>query len=303
MTEVGNALAGVALQPTGTHRPRLAAPLLVLGAAISVQSGSAIAKALFPIVGPPGVVFLRVVFGTLILALTTRPRLHGWTRQQLLLVAGLGTALAGLNLTFYEAIARVPLGVAVTVEFIGPLAVAIVGLRHGLDLVWVALAAAGIALLAAGGSHAGGAPLGLVLAAVSGGFWAAYIVLGARVGRMFPDNSALLPAMAVAALWLLPVGVRGVGSHLFEWHVLVRAMAVGALSSAIPWTLELTALRRVPARVFGVIVSLTPAVAALSGFLFLGERLGPSAWVALGLVVSASAGATMRQQPTPAANT
>jgi inner membrane transporter RhtA len=295
MSDAGETAAEVPLQ--AARHLRLPAPLLVLGSAVSTQSGSAIAKDLFPAVGPTGVVFLRALFGTLMLGIATRPRLHGWTRQQALLAAGLGSALAGLNLTFYEALDRESLGIAVAVQFGGPRLVATFGSRRAVDLVWVGLAGVGIALLAAGAGGHASTPLGLGLSAVAGGWWATYIVLGARVGRVFPDNAALFPARAVAALWLLPVGVVGGGSRLVEGHVLLRASAVGVLASAIPWTLELTALRRVPARVFGVIVALTPAVAALSGFLFLDERLGWQAWLALVLIIAASAGVSIREGP------
>jgi len=275
------------------------APLLVLGSAVSVQSGSALAKSLFQTLGPPGVVFLRLLFGTILLCLATRPRPRNWTRHQVILAAALGTTLACLNLTFYEAIARTPLGIAVALEFVGPLAVAVVGSRRALDLLWVVLAGGAVALLAQGGGY-GGSTLGVALSLLAGGFWAVYIVLGVRIGRTYRSNSVLFPAMATGSLWLLPWGTLGAGSHLLEPRLLLEALGVGALSSAIPWTLELTAMRYVSARVFGILVSLTPAVAAVSGFVLLGQRLRPLAWTALALVIVASAGALReRSEPMP----
>jgi inner membrane transporter RhtA len=201
-----------------------------------------------------------------------------------------------MNLTFYESLDRLPLGVAVTVEFLGPLAVAVLGSRRPLDLVWVGSAAAGVALLANGGGKAVH-PLGLVLAAVAGGFWACYILLGVRVGRAFPGASGLAPAMVLGAALAAPWGIVSAGGHLRDAQLVGAGVGVGLLSSALPWSLELEALRRLPANVFSVVLSLEPAVAALAGVLFLHEHLRARAWVAIALVVAASAGAARRVRP------
>jgi len=277
-------------------RPRaVPAPAFVLGAAVSVQGGAAVAKSLFPELGPPGVVFLRLLFGGIALWAFGRPRLRGRSGRELRLVAMLGLALVCMNLSFYEALDRIPLGIAVTVEFVGPLGLAVAGSRRRLDLLWVAFAAAGIALLAEGGGdvHA----LGLGLAALAGGFWACYILLGVRVGRAFAGTTGLAPAMLVGALVALPWGVASGGSALGDPALLGAGVGVGLLSSALPWSLELEAMRRLPTHAFGVLMSLEPAVAALAGFVFLGETLGVRALVAIALVVVASAGASRTHAP------
>jgi len=274
---------------------RAAAVALVLGAACSVQGGAAVAKSLFPELGPPGVVFLRLLFGSIALWVIQRPQLRGRARGELGLLAGLGIVLVSMNLAFYESLERVPLGVAVTVEFLGPLAVAVLGSRRPLDLVWVACAAGGVALLANDTAQA--QPLGLLFAAIAGFFWACYILLGARVARAFPGASGLAPAMALGALLVAPWGIASAGRNLLDPQLLGAGVGVGLLSSALPWSLELEALRRLPAHVFSVVLSLEPAVAALSGFVFLDEHLAPRSWTAIALVVVASAGAAGRQKP------
>jgi inner membrane transporter RhtA len=269
---------------------------LVLGAACSVQGGAAVAKSLFPQLGPPGVVFLRLTFGSLALWAIARPRLRGRPRNELRLVAVLGVVLVSMNLSFYESIDRAPLGVAVTVEFLGPLAVAVLGSRRAVDLVWVACAAAGVALLANGAGHATH-PLGIVLAAVAGFFWACYILLSVHVGRAFPGASGLAPAMALGAVLAAGWGIASAGHHLRDPQLVGAGVGVGLLSSALPWSMELEALRRLPTHVFGVVLSLEPAVAALAGFVFLHEHLRPRAWLAIALVVVASAGAARHRRP------
>lgn len=264
----------------------------------TVQLGAALAKGLFDEVGPAGTVLLRVLLAALLLAAPWRPRLRGRSRGELLLAAAFGVSLAAMNLSFYGALARIPLGVAVTLEFVGPLGVAVAGSRRALDLVWVALAAAGILLL----SDFGAADLdavGVALAFLAGGFWAAYILLSARVGRAFPAGTGLTLAMVVAAALLLPAGVAAGGADLLRPGVLAVGAAVALLSSAIPYSLELEALRRLPPRVFGVLMSLEPAVAALAGFVVLGEVLGSREVAAILLVVVASAGATWAARVAP----
>lgn len=273
---------------------RTSAVGLVIAAACSVQVGAAVAKSLFPSFGPPGVVFLRLLFGSIALWAIARPDLRGRPASELRLVAALGVVLVSMNVSFYESIDRLPLGIAVTVEFLGPLAVAVIGSRRALDLVWVALAACGVALLADG---SGGTvqPLGIALAATAGFFWALYILLSVRIGRLFTGATGLAPAMAFGALLIAPWGIVSAGGHLRDPQLVGAAVGVGLLSSALPWSLELEALRRLPAHVFSVVLSLEPAVAALAGVVLLDEHLGARAWSAIGLVVIASAGAAGRR--------
>jgi inner membrane transporter RhtA len=268
----------------------------VLAAACSVQGGAAVAKSLFAGLGPPGVVFLRLLFGSAALWAIARPQLRGREQRDLRLVVALGVVLVSMNLCFYEALARAPLGIAVTVEFLGPLAVAVLGSRRRVDLVWVALAGTGVGLLADGGGTPV-RPLGIVLAAVAGFFWALYILLGVRVGRAFSGASGLAPAIAVAAVLAAPWGIISAGHNLRDAQLVGAAVGVGLLSSALPWSLELEALRRLPPHVFSVILSLEPAVAAFAGVVFLHEHLHVRAWLAIGFVVVASAGAAGRQTP------
>jgi inner membrane transporter RhtA len=264
--------------------------LLVLLAVASVQFGAAFAKSLFDEVGPGGAVFLRVLFAAVVLALIWRPRLSGQTRRDIWLAVLFGLVLAGMNLAFYSALDRIPLGIATTLEFVGPLGVAVFGSRRPLDLVWVGLAAAGIVLLSGfGGESLDG--LGVALALLAGALWAAYILVSARVGQAFPGGAGLALAMVVATVPLAPVGIAAAGDDLLVPWILAAGAAVGILSSAIPYGLELEALRRLPVGVFGVLMSLEPGVAALAGFVVLGERLAAREVVAILLVVAASAGA------------
>jgi len=256
----------------------------------SVQLGAAAAKGLFDEVGPAGTVLLRVAFAALVLMAISRPALRGHPRGDLRLVAMFGFVLAGMNLAFYASIERIPLGVAVTCEFVGPLGVAIMGSRRALDILWAVLAGAGVALL--GGGAGAIDPLGVALALLAGGFWAAYILAAARVGGRFPALGGLALAMAFGALLLVPVGVLDGGAALLDSRVLLVGLAVAMLSSAIPYTLELEALRRLPAHVFGILMSLEPGVAALVGLLVLREVLGLRDWLAIALVVGASVGAS-----------
>ena len=267
------------------------APVLVLGAVASVQSGAAVATRLFPDVGPGGTVLLRLALSALILLCFARPTIRGRNRVDLGWGLAYGVALGAMNATFYEALSRIPLGVAVTVEFVGPLAVAVLGSRRWLDLLWVALAGLGVALLTTGGD--GGLDgLGVFLALVAGGFWAAYILLAQRVGRVYPGATGLTVALVVATIAVAPFGLITAGTRLWDAGVIARGAAVAVLSSAVPYSLELFALRRMRASVFGVLMSLEPAMAALSGLLFLGQHLRPREWVAGVCVMVASIGAT-----------
>jgi inner membrane transporter RhtA len=271
---------------------RVPAPGLVLGAVFSIQFGAALAATLFDDIGPGGTVTLRLLFAAVVLLLLWRPRLSAYTAADLRLAIVFGLVLGAMNAFFYESIDRIPLGVAVTLEFVGPLGVAIVGSRRGLDLVWAGLAAAGIVLLGGGVGGANDA-LGVAFALIAGACWAAYILLNARLGKRFPGGSGLAIGMSVSALAALPLGIADAGSDLLDPAVLAVGLAVALLSSAIPYSLELEALRRVPAKTFGVLMSLEPAVATLSGLVVLGQSLHALDLLAIALVVAASIGATL----------
>jgi inner membrane transporter RhtA len=272
---------------------------LVLGAVGSVQFGAALAKTLFDDLGPGGTVLLRVAFAAAILLALWRPRVAGHSRSDLRLAAAFGASLAGMNLCFYEALDRIPLGIAVTFEFVGPLGVAVFGSRRPLDLLWVGLAGAGVLLLSDLGDFGHLDETGVGLALLAGGFWAAYILLAARAGKTFPGGTGLALAMLVATVVLIPSGVGDGGAELLEPELLALGAGVAVLSSAIPYSLELEALRRLPPGVFGVLMSLEPAVAALAGFVVLDEALSARELVAIGLVVAASAGAARRAGAPP----
>ncbi len=263
----------------------------MLSATLSVQFGAALAKTLFDDLGPGGTVLLRVAFAALILMLLWRPRVRGRSPRELALAAAFGVSLAGMNLSFYESLDRIPLGVAVTFEFIGPLGVAVAGSRRALDGLWVALAAAGILLLSDFGDFGGLDATGVALAVLAGLFWAAYILLSARTGRVFPGGTGLALAMVVSTVVLVPVGVADGGDALLEPELLALAAAVAVLSSAIPYSFELEALRGLSEGVFGVLMSLDPAMAALAGFVVLGQDLATRQVVAIAFVIVASAGA------------
>jgi inner membrane transporter RhtA len=289
-------------EATATRDPGLLArtpsPALVVGAIASVQFGSAIAATLFHRVGPAGSVLLRLVSGTIVLMALWRPRLSGRSPRELGLAATFGLVLAAMNFSFYEAINRIPLGIAVTIEFVGPLGVAVAGSRRKLDFLWVALAAAGILALTNAGGH-GIDALGVILALTAGSLWATYILINARVGKAFPGGTGLALAMCVASVAILPVGVASGGSHLLEPRSLALGAAVGILSSAIPYSFEIEALRRIPVSVFGVLMSIEPAMAALAGLIVLGQGLGLRAVLGIALVVAASVGASRRSTEAP----
>ena len=267
-------------------RERPVAVGLVLAAAGSLQVGAAFAVTLFDDLGPAGAAFLRLAFAAVVLWAIWRPRLDGDLR----LAAAFGVALGLMNWSIYESIDRIPLGVAVTIEFAGPLLVAVIGSRRPLDGLWIALAAAGIVLLADPGGGSIDA-LGVLFALTAAACWMAYIYLSQRTGQAFPGGSGLALAMAVGALIVLPAGVIEGGSALAEPDLLASAFVVALASSVLPYSLELEALRRLPAAVFGVLMSLEPAVAALAGLVILGQELGARELLAIGMVVVASAGA------------
>jgi inner membrane transporter RhtA len=273
---------------------RLPAPALLIAAAFSVQSGAALATTLFDEIGPIGTVFLRTAFAAVVLALLLRAggrrgRSGPW-RWPILL----GVSLAGVNCLFYESIERIPLGVAVTVEFLGPLAVAIAGSRRKLDFVWIALAGAGVALLGSPTVDVDG--IGLVLALAAGVFWAAYIVVGKQLGQTWPLQLGLTYAIAISTALVAPFGIAAGGLELVEPHLLALGLAVAVLATVIPYVLELAALRRLTTSTFGILMSLGPAVAALAGAIFLSQHLGPVELLAVACVVVASIGANRGAQ-------
>lgn len=268
------------------------APLLVVVSIASVQTGSAVARSVFDQTGALGITLLRLGLSSALLVAVLRPAPWRWSREARTATLLFGAAMAGMNILFYLALRTVPLGVCVTVEFLGPLTVALVQTRRLRDLLWVLLAAAGVALLGLRGG--GDVPLGgLALALLAGAFWGLYILASARVGRVVPGTQGLAVALAVAALVALPFGSHGVVRVLDQPSVLLVGCAVALLSSVIPYGSELAALRRMPTRVFGVLMSLEPAAAALAGLLVLDQALDAREAVALVLVSLASIGITL----------
>ncbi len=285
----------------GTRSDRVPAPLLVLVAIASVQSGAALGRTLFDDLGAAGVTLLRLGLSALLMLAVLRPAVRRWTREAWVAVLLLGGAMGAMNLVFSLSLRTVPLGVAVTVEFVGPLLLALVQTRRWLDGLWALLAGSGVVLL---GADPSGAPLpGLALALLAGLFWAGYILASARVGQVVAGVDGLAVALGVAALLVLPFGAGGASAVLDRPSLLVAALGVAVLSSVLSYGLELVALRRMPTRVFGVLMSLEPAAAALAGLLVLGQQLGAREVVALLLVSTASAGVTLghRERRDPAA--
>lgn len=268
---------------------------LVVGGIVSVQVGAAIAKDLFSLVPPTAMVWLRLVTSAVILVAIARPALRGRSAADWRVALAFGVSLMTMNWAIYQSFARIPLGIAVTIEFLGPLAVAVIGSRRPRDLVWVALAGAGVALL---GIAPGDITLvGVLFALLAGAAWAAYILLSASTGRRWPGISGLAVASVVGAVALAPPALVEAGPDLLDAKVLVLGVAIGLLSSVIPYSFELKALRRIPPRVFGVLMSLEPAAAALAAMALLGEFLTPVQWTALACVVVASVGATRSAEP------
>ncbi len=273
---------------------------MLLGIA-SVQLGASVAKSLFDDASPAGLVLVRLAVSALVLLVAVRPALRGRSREDWRVVAGYGATLGVMNLAIYESFARIPLGVAVTLEFIGPLTVALVGSRRARDLVWVALAGAGVVLL--GAERADLDPVGVLAALVAGAAWAAYILASGATGRRWPGLDGLAVASTLAALALAPVVLAqtalGTDPGLLDHRVLALGAVVAVLSSVLPYSLEIVALRRLSAATFGILMSLEPAAAALAALLVLGEQLRTAQWLAVACVVVASIGAT-RAARTPA---
>ena len=267
----------------------------VLLAIISVQGGAAIAKGLFPLLGAAGTASVRIGFSALILLAAYRPNLKQLSLQQWKAVIPYGISLGAMNVIFYFAIERIPLGLGVTLEFIGPLLLTVFGSKRAIDFLWVALAAIGIACIAPWGST-GADLLGMALALLAGAFWAGYIVLGGRISKLMDGGQAVAIGMIFASAVVLPFGILGGVLQHFSPVMLLSGITLALLSSAIPFTLEMNALRKMPAQTFSILMSLEPAVAALCGLLFLKEMLSFYEWLAVALVIIASAGATLTKR-------
>ncbi|ONI79578.1 EamA family transporter [Actinosynnema sp. ALI-1.44] len=266
----------------------------ILVGIISVQVGAALAKNLFGAIGSLGTVAVRLFFAAAVLMLWWRPSVR-MDRRSWAVVLGFGVVLGVMNLCFYLALARIPLGIAVTIEFLGPLAVALAGSRRWLDALWAVLAAGGVVLLMEGRGDLNLA--GFLFALAAGACWGLYILLSASLGKHTSEGNGLALGMTVAALVAVPFGVAEGGTALFQPWVLVVGLGVALLSSVIPYSLELEALRKIPPRVFGILMSLEPAVAAVIGLVVLQESLHMMQWVAVLCVVAASAGATRGARP------
>ncbi|MFD1660523.1 DMT family transporter [Streptomyces caeni] len=267
---------------------------LVLAGGVSVQFGGALAVTLMTRTGPLGVVSLRLVVAAAVLLLVCRPRLRGHTRADWGTVLVFGATMAAMNGFFYEAVDRIPLGPAVTLEVLGPLALSVLASRRAVNLLWAALALTGVFLLG-GGDFGHLDPAGVAFALSAGTMWAAYIVFSARTGRRFPQADGLALAMGVAAALFVPLGIAESGTDLLVPATVGLGAAVAMLSSVLPYTLELLALRRLPASTFAILMSLEPALAATAGFLILDQSLTSAQAVAIALVVAASMGAVRTQ--------
>jgi inner membrane transporter RhtA len=270
-------------------------PLLLLLSILSVQLGAAIAKSLFHVLGSGGTVFLRVGLAAIIYMVMARPRLRGYSWRAYCWVVLFGLVIAGMNSLYYASISRIPLGVATTLEFVGPLSVSLVGSRRLSDLLWVILAAVGIILLIPIKGGIALDPLGVVLALMAGVGWAAYILVNVRVGQAFSGISGLALSMSVAAIVLVPFDVGSLTPLVRNPVPLLLGLGVAVLSTVIPFALELEALRRISARAFGILMSLEPAVAALIGFVLLGETIGVRGFLAMLLIIVASCGVSFQK--------
>ncbi|MFC8534524.1 DMT family transporter [Streptomyces sp. NPDC057249] len=278
----------------GARRAALAPVALVVAGGLSVQFGAAIAVLLMPRAGALGVVTLRLAAAALVLLVVCRPTVRGHSRADWGTVVAFGVAMGAMNTLFYQAVDRIPLGAAVTLEVLGPLALSVIASRRLVNVVWAALALGGVVLLSGGGFDRLD-PVGAAYALGAGAMWAAYIVFSARTGRRFPQADGLALAMVVAALLSLPLGFMDAGTKLLDPTTLALGAAVAVLSSVLPYTLELIALRRLPAPTFAILMSLEPAIAALAGFLILHQALSATDALAIALVIGASMGAVRSQ--------
>ncbi|XLE02118.1 EamA family transporter [Streptomyces sp. 184] len=281
----------------GRGAGRLGGVALVVTGSLSTQFGAAVAALLFPRAGALGVVTLRLTLAAAVLMLVFRPRVRGHSRGDWAVLCGFGVALGGMNMSFYQAIDRIPLGPAVTLEVLGPLILSVFAGRRLAGLLWAALALAGVVLLS-GGGFGGLDPVGVAFALGAGSLWAAYILMSARAGVRFPRADGLAVAMSVGALVSLPIGVASAGGRLVEPVTLGLGLAVAVMSSGLPYALDQFALRRLPAATFALMMSLAPALAAFAGYLVLDQGLTAVQCVAIGMVIAASTGA-VRTPPAP----
>ena len=280
--------------PGSSHKIPAWLPILViLIAMVSIQSGASLAKSLFPLVGAPGVTALRLALGTLILVIVFKPWRLRFTAEQRLPLLLYGLALGAMNYLFYLSIQRIPLGIAVALEFTGPLAVALFGSRRPLDFVWVILAVLGLWFLLPLGQDVAQVDLtGALLALGAGACWAVYILTGQRAGEEHGPATVAMGSL-IAAVVFVPLGMLQASDTLFQWSLLPLGLAIAVLSTALPYSLEMIALTRMPTRTFGTLMSMEPALAALSGMIFLGETLTSTQTLALGAIILASMGSTL----------
>ena len=271
--------------------------LLILISMTSIQGGAALAKTLFPAIGAPGITALRLGLGTLILCVIFKPWRLRFQRNQLLPLILYGLSLGGMNYIFYLSLRTVPLGIAVALEFTGPLTLALLASRRPLDFLWVVLALLGLLFLLPLGQHVSDVdPLGAFLALCAGGLWALYILAGKRAGSQHGPATVAAGSL-IGAIIFVPLGLTFANSGSLTLAILPIGLTLAVLSSALPYSLEMVALTRMPSRTFGTLMSLEPAMAALSGILFLGEILTLTQWLALLAIIVASAGSTMTMRP------
>ena len=286
----------------GASGRRQTAVLLVLGSCTSFQFGAALATRLFPVTGAVGATLLRLGLAAIVLLAITRPRVRGWSRAQWRSVVLYGVSLAGMNGFYYAALARLPLSAAVTIQFLGPLTLSAALSRRWRDGCWIVLALLGVLTLGLADRHGGGAggldPIGVAFALVSAAFWALYIVAGSRAGDAVPGRGGVAVAMTAGALVLLPFGAMGAGHAAGRPAPMLLAFGVAMLASVVPYTLEFAAMRRAPRRVFGILLSLDPALATLAGWLLLGQRSSAVAIAAVAVVITASVGSTLSARET-----
>ncbi|HCC5990725.1 TPA: threonine/homoserine exporter RhtA [Enterobacter cloacae] len=272
---------------------------VILIAMLSIQSGASLAKSLFPLVGAPGVTALRIALGTLILVVIFKPWRLRVKKEQRLPLLFYGLALGAMNYMFYLSIQTIPLGIAVALEFTGPLAVALFSSRRPVDFIWVVLAVLGLWFLLPLGQSVSEIDLtGAALALGAGACWAVYILTGQRAGEEHGPATVALGSL-IAAIIFVPPGMAQATDSIWQWSVMPVGFAVAILSTALPYSLEMIALTRLPTRIFGTLMSMEPALAAISGMVFLGETLTFTQTLALCSIIAASMGSTLTMRPEP----
>ncbi|QCE24603.1 threonine/homoserine exporter RhtA [Enterobacter bugandensis] len=272
---------------------------VILIAMLSIQSGASLAKSLFPLVGAPGVTALRIVLGTAILVVIFKPWRLRFKKEQRLPLLFYGLSLGAMNYMFYLSIQTIPLGIAVALEFTGPLAVALFSSRRPVDFIWVVLAVLGLWFLLPLGQNVSEIDLtGAALALGAGACWAVYILTGQRAGEEHGPATVALGSV-IAAIVFVPIGMAQATESIWQWSVMPIGLAVAILSTALPYSLEMIALTRLPTRIFGTLMSMEPALAAISGMVFLGETLTFTQTLALCSIIAASMGSTLTIRPEP----